>query len=246
MLYIAVCDDELKIGAELERILIDILGKLNIKYEIDVFFGGEELQNRMEAGAHYDLIFLDIEFAQGQVNGVDVGRIIRDTHHNYLASIVYISWERNYALQLFDVQPLNFLIKPLTYEMIDDVIKKYLKLAGLWLGAFTYRVGHDSFKVQIKDIVYLESANKKLILHLVGGRQEEFYGSIKEAYEGQLRKFDFLFIHAAYVVNFDYVTAMKFNQVYVAGSDAPLPISKHRRNEVKETYYAILNRWAGG
>jgi len=94
MIFVAVCDDELKIGAELEGALINIFGKRSIKYEIDVFYTGEELCKEMETGKHYDLIFLDIEFAQTEINGVDVGRLIRDVHHNYLASIVYISWEK--------------------------------------------------------------------------------------------------------------------------------------------------------
>ena len=242
MIYVAVCDDETKVGAELERTLIDIFGELNIKYEIDVFFTGIELCQRAEAGAHYDLIFLDIEFAQDEINGVEVGRLIREAHQNHLASIVYISWEKKYALQLFEIQPFNFLIKPLAQERIEEVIRKYLKIAGLWAGDFVYKKGHHTFKVQIKDIIYLESYDKKLVLHLADGRKEEFYGSIKEAYSEQLRRFDFLFIHNAYVVNYDYVTALKFDQAILAESETPIPISKHRRTEVKERYYEIMKR----
>ena len=242
MILVAVCDDELKIGAELEGALINIFGKRSIKYEIDVFYTGEELCKEMETGKHYDLIFLDIEFAQTEMNGVDVGRFIRDVHHNYLASIVYISWEKKYALQLFEIQPLNFLIKPLKEEKIDEVIDKYLKITGLWSGVFTYKIGHDTFKAQVKDIIYLESYDRKLVLHLADGSKDEFYGSLKNEYEEQLRKFDFLFIHNAYVVNYDYVAALKFNQVSLVDSGVSLPISKHRRNEVRENYYEIMKR----
>ena len=245
MMYVAVCDDETKIGAELERILVDILDKLNIKHEIDVFFSGNELYEKMEEGAHYDLIFLDIEFAQSEINGVEVGRLIRDVHQNYLASIVYISWEKKYALQLFEIQPLNFLVKPLKCEKVEDVVRKYLKISGLWSGVFTYKVAHDTLKVQIKDIVYLESYDRKLVMHLADGRKEEFYGSLKEAYNEQLKRFDFLFIHNSYVVNYDYVAALKFDQVILANNETPLPISKHRRNEVRESYYEIMKRRAG-
>ena len=245
MIYIAVCDDEIKIGAELERALIDIFSKLNIKHEIDVFFTGEELHRKMEAGSHYDLIFLDIEFAHSEINGVEVGRLIRDVHQNYFASIVFISWEQKYALQLFDIQPLNFLVKPLKNEKIEEVVKKYLKIAGFLSGAFTYKIGHDSFKVQIKDIIYLESRDRKLVLHLADGRKEEFYGSIKGVYEEQLKQFDFLFIHNSYVVNFDYITALKFSEVFLVDSVTPLPISRHRRNEARESYSEIIKKRMG-
>jgi len=36
-------------------------------------------------------------------------------------------------------------------------------------------------------------AASDMILHLADGRKEEFYGSLKNEYEEQLKKFDFLF-----------------------------------------------------
>ena len=242
MVLIAICDDEVTIGAELERALMEIFAQQKIACEIDVFFAGEDLCRKMESGTHYDLIFLDIEFAKDEINGVEVGRLIRDQHQNHLTSIVYISWERKYALDLFDIQPLNFLIKPLAHGKIREVIRKYLKIAGLWAGEFTYKKGHDTFKVQIKDIIYLESRDRKLILHLADGRKEEFYGALKEVYNEQLQKFDFLFIHAAYVVNYDYVTAVKYNQLLLVGSETALPISPNRRNEVRNRYLEIMKK----
>ena len=80
------------------------------------------------------------------------------------------------------------------------------------------------------------------MLHLADGRREEFYGSLKEAYEEQLKGFDFLFIHASYIVNFDYITSMRYSQLMLTDSVTPLPISQNKRNEVREAYYAIMNR----
>ena len=241
MIHVAICDDETKIGAELECALIDIFDKLNIKYEIDVFFTGKELCEKMEAGSHYDLIFLDIEFSK-EINGVEIGRIIREVHKNHLAAIIYISWETKYALELFDIHPLNFLVKPLTHEKIDDVIRKYLKISGIWSEVFTYKIGHDTLKIPVKAIIYLESSDRKLILHLASGKKEEFYGSIKTAYEEQLKRFDFLFIHNAYVVNYDYVTTFKIDQVHLVNSETTLPISKHRISDVRKSFFDITER----
>ena len=242
MIRIAICDDEKNIGAALERTLIDIFGKLGIKYDIDVFFTGKELFNKMEAETSYNLIFLDIEFAKNEVNGVEVGRQIREVYQNYLASIVYISWEKKYVMQLFDIQPLNFLIKPLQNDKIEEVIKTYLKITKHWSGEFFYKIGHETFKVQIKDIIYLESNDKKICMRHANGNKIEFYKSIKEAYAEQLSKFDFLFIHNAYIVNYDYITSLKFSEVILADEVTSLPISKHRRNEVRERYFEIMKK----
>lgn len=242
MLYIAVCDDEKNIGAELESFLLEILKKRGIEHQIDVYFSGSELFRAIQSTIRYDLVFLDIEYAQDEINGVQVGRQIRDSLLNHLTSIVYISWESSYALELFETQPLNFLIKPLSYEKIDHVVRKHLQISGHRSKDFVYKVGHDTFKVIAKDIVYLESMGRMLILHKVEGNTVEFYGSIKAAYEEQLKKCDFIQIHNSYVVNYDYIHSMKIDQVHLVDNIASLPISKHRRGEVKEKFFQIMNR----
>ena len=242
MLKIAICDDEKELCEELELALVKILKQLKTKYEIDVFYTGHELCNKMEIKLHYDLIFLDIEFAKHEINGVEVGRIIRDTYNNNSVSIVYISWEQKYAMQLFEIRPLNFLIKPLEQDKIKQVVEKHQKLAGILSRLFIYKKGHNIYKVQIKDIVYLESRGRKVIIHFLDGKEEEIYGSLKEIYSEQLKFFDFLFIHAAFIVNYDYVTEAKYNQLLVLGNQTPLAISKNRQNDVRGHYLEIMKR----
>ena len=241
-LFIAICDDEKRISAELEKALLTIFSTLNVKCEIDVYFTGEELCTKMAAGAQYDLIFLDIEFAQNAINGVAVGQHIRDTYPHEMVSIVYISWEMKYSMQLFDIRPLNFLVKPLDFLKVEQIIKTYLNISTLWTRHLTYKIGHNSHKTQIKDIVYVESEKRKLILHLANGNSEEFYGTLKEVYEEQLQKFDFLFIHASYAVNYDYVVAVKYDEVLLTTGVATLPVSQHKRKEARAHFYAITEK----
>jgi DNA-binding LytR/AlgR family response regulator len=242
MIMAAICDDDIATGAQLERALIDIFTKMQVEHSIDVLFNGEELCRGMEAGVHYDLIFLDIEFAKNEINGIEVGRLIREKHENNSVSIVYISRIKDYAYELFEIRPLNFLVKPLDYGVVEKTVRTYLKLAGLRSGEFSYNVNRDTFKVKIKDIMYIESRDRKLIIHFADGKTDEFYGSLKEVYHERLKKYDFLFVHAAYAVNFDYISAIRYSQLFLAGSFMPLPISQGRRNEIRELYYEIVKR----
>lgn len=240
-LFIAICDDEKRIGAELESTLLKMLGKLNIECEVDVYFTGEALCAKLEAGAQYNLIFLDIEFAANAINGVEVGRLIRGVYKNDMVAIVYISWEMKYSMQLFDLRPLNFLIKPLDHVKVEQIVKTYLDIAGLWSQHFTYKIGHTAHVAQIKDIMYVQSDKRKLLLHLADGKTEEFYGTLKEVFQEQLQRFDFLFIHASYAVNYDYIAAVKYAEIALVNGEA-LPVSQHRRKEVREDFYSITER----
>ncbi|MCL2192515.1 MAG: LytTR family transcriptional regulator, partial [Treponema sp.] len=106
-------------------------------------------------------------------------------------------------------------------------------------GIFAYRQGRDSHTVPIKDIVYLEASDRKIIIHLCDGSQDDFYGALKEIYDEQFEGLDFIFIHASYVVNFDYVEAIKYNCVTIKGSTISLPVSRSRKNEVRSRFSAI-------
>jgi len=246
MITVAICDDELNIGAELECALSDIFTKLNISHEIDVFSTGSALCRNIEAGTHYDLIFLDIEFAKEKSNGVEIGRLVRDAQHNSAVSIVFISWEKKYSMQLFELRPLNFLAKPLEYEKIERTVETYLQISELFLEEFTYKKGHNTLKLQMRDIIYFESRERKIFIHLVDGRTEDFYGSLKKIYNEQLQKFDVLFIHAAYAVNYDYIATIKYNQLLLADHETSLPISPNRRREVRENYFTIMKKRRAG
>jgi len=242
MIQFAICDDELSVGLELEELVTDILIHLKIEHEIDVMLSPEELEQQMTNGVEYDFIFLDIEYLTAEKNGVDLGKLIRKKFENHQVTIVFISRESKYALELFQVQPLDFLIKPLKREKIEKVIHNYLTLVDFWNKSFSYKKGRQTFTVPLKEIIYIESTGRKLYLHLTDKTEIEFYGVLKEVFENQLQPYDFLFIHSGYVVNYQHIDTLTFRHVKLKQSELELPISKHRREEVRSTYQKIFKR----
>ncbi len=75
----------------------------------------------MAGGEYFGLIFLDIEMQY--VNGIEAGKIIREKMKDELTKIVYISGSDNYAMELFQVRPLDFLIKPISKDYWEDNCK---------------------------------------------------------------------------------------------------------------------------
>jgi len=242
MVKIAVCDDEKETAAGLERLLIDISAALNFLCAIDVYHSAEELRRAVQNAVRYDLIYLDITFSKNEINGVDAGRFIRETLDNHTVSIVYISKVRRYMGQLFDIQPLHFLVKPLIREKVEKTVQTYLKRAGSHGVLFSYKKGRAAFTVPLNKITYFESRDRKVIIHLSGGGSNDFYSSLKDVYEEQLKERDFLFIHTSYLVNYEYVTAAEYKYLHVSGAPSPLPIARPRRNEIRQHYINITGR----
>ena len=241
MMTVAICDDESVVVNQLEHILTEVLETLQVPYEIDVHISGESLLKAMESGVQYDILFLDIELAKDKLNGVDVGKQLRERQQDDRTAIIYISWHKKYAMELFDIRPWHFLVKPLDAAKIEQTVRVYLDLNGRLANYFTYKIGHAVHRARMKDILYLESSGKKLVLHLTNGKKEVFYGSLRAEYQAQLSQFDFLFIHSSYVANFDYIASLKGNELTLTNGDI-LPISHHRRKEMGARYLAIMER----
>ena len=90
------------------------------------FFSGKELLEDIEKSGVCDLLFLDIEL--GDYTGVEVGKKIRSDIRYESMQIVFVSAKDNYAMQLFDIRPMNFLVKPVKYERVAYILEEYGRL----------------------------------------------------------------------------------------------------------------------
>jgi len=108
MLRIAICDDDHNICTQLEKIILDFQEQVMKDLEVEVFYSGESLFEHIKTEDGFDLIFLDIELER--ITGVEVGELLRHDLEDYTTKIVYISSKNYYDRQLFEVQPLHFLV----------------------------------------------------------------------------------------------------------------------------------------
>lgn len=230
---IAVCDDELQIGSQLEKILISLLVEREIAYQIDIFTTGEELCEELQK-TEYDLLFLDIEFPS--MNGVAVGAYIRETLGNDVLQIAYISARKEYAMELFDIRPIHFLIKPLEADKVAKVLDTYIKINGGKTDVFQFRKGFTHHKIEIYKIQYFVREGRKVQIHTTDGVME-FYESLEAIYE-RVKNHGFLFIHKSYMVNYRFLRKIAYDHV-VMTDGKQFSISQSRRKEIREKYQEL-------
>ncbi len=125
MYKIGICDDDKILCSVLEEQIYELSKEIELKVDVEVWYSGESIQNDLKKGIELDLLFLDIELVQK--NGIAVGNFIRNEMENMQTHIVYISSKESYAMQLFKVQPLDFLksyiinhayVSEYSYEMV--------------------------------------------------------------------------------------------------------------------------------
>lgn len=229
MIKVAICDDEAYIGFLLEDIIKKIGETYSIEFCTDIFFTGEGLCNYLDKGNVYDLIFLDIELKT--TDGIKVGRFVRKKFGIDVTQLVYISSKEKYALQLFKIRPLDFIIKPIRYNAVEEVMKETFEIINKnKTELFEYSFGKDVYKIPVKDIIYFESVNRKVYIHGIEKR-DEFYGTLKDIFES-VSKFDFIWIHKSYLVNFSYIAKFSYNQIVLV-NDTVLPIAQSKRKYVR-------------
>lgn len=236
MFKIGICDDEPVICSMLEEIILDYSKLIVEKIDMEVFYSGEALYNYIKNENYFDLIFLDIEL--DKLDGIELGKIIREEMKNEMTQIVYISSKENYAMELFEVRPLNFLIKPINSDKIIRVVSKAIKLLDNFNHFFVYKQGCNSYRRKIKDIIYFESDNRKVKM-VTTTDEIIFYGTLSEIYS-QLEVYKFFFIHKSYLVNFNHIAESYYDKLVMSNSNI-LSISQPKRGIVRK----ILLKYEG-
>lgn len=237
MIRVAVCDDENKICANLEKFILDFCEENHLEAEIEVFASGNDLCNSLTENQYFDIILLDIEMSNG--NGISVGKYIRNELQDDVTQIIFVSGKNGYDRQLFEFHPLDFITKPVSFDKISKVLKKYIKMYSDQGEFFSYKSGHNTYWVKIKDILYFECQDRKINIFDNNNISHEFYGTMDNVFE-QIKAKGFMMIHKSYIINYLYVREFHSNEIIMSDSKA-LPISKHRKKEVFKWQLFIEN-----
>jgi len=227
--HIGICDDEKGTCAQLEEWCCDFGEKNGFDIEIYVWYTGEGLCDDIsDKKLQLDMLFLDIELVS--TDGIKVGKYIRDELENLETAIVYISSKSSYAMNLFRVQPIDFLIKPIEKEKLMEVIICGIKLRERKKQVFEYCVRGYHYKVPYKDIVYFYSQDKKINI-VLRNEEVQFNGKLKNI--AKAVPHNFVLVHQSYLINLDFVAECSYELVKM-NNGTLLNISLPYRKMVRE------------
>ncbi len=240
MLRIAICDDNRFFCTEIETIILNnklTLNKQNLT--IDIFYSGQQLINHLTQDTKYDIIILDIEM--DSLNGVEVGKKIRNDLHDDDTQIIYVSSNASYAMELFQNRPANFLIKPILEKDIIDQLKKSIKYIDRNKLTFSFSNKQDYYNISYKDIIYFESDNRKIIIHTVKG-DYEMYGKLSSIID-DLPPLNFFRIHKSYIINYTFIKHIDYDSIQLT-NNLTLPISQSHRKIVRGSLLTLRREYS--
>ncbi len=174
-----------------------------------------------------DVLFLDIEMPK--VSGLEFL-----TRSNIKPLVVLTTAFPEYALKGYDLDIIDYLLKPIAYLRFLKAVQKAkeyteLKDAAMQNPSLPYlfvRSEKRIEKVEIKDILYIESMGNYVTIY-TDAKRIVAYLTLK-GLERQLPPDEFIKIHQSYLVGFSRITSIEGNQVKI--KDKILPISRNYRD----------------
>ncbi len=191
-----------------------------------------------------DLMFLDIQMPQ--LTGIDFLRTLRNP-----PLVIFTTAYPNYAVEGFELNALDYLLKPISLERFIKATNKAIDQIDLTKGgsatADTPSDGADYFfvkadkkliKVNYDDIVYIEGLKDYVIIRMENSRVITL--QTMKSLESKLPAGQFKRIHRSYIVGTDKINAIVGNMVEITekGQAKHLPIGKNYREEL----LAIINK----
>ncbi|MGE5398037.1 MAG: LytR/AlgR family response regulator transcription factor [Chitinophagales bacterium] len=218
MINIAICDDELIALEELQKQISTYMIQHQIDYAISKFFRGEHLLNSEQC---FDIVFLDIRM--DGLNGMETARKMRKDRKN--SNLVFVTALKEYVYDAFDVDAVNYLIKPINNRKLNETLGKILNSLQSDCKRFiSFRQGPAFRKILIDDILYCEVFNHTVYIHSKD-ITDKYKGGIEEL-EKELGS-DFFRCHRSYILNLRFVHGYREGFATLSNNEK-IPVAKRR------------------
>ncbi|QDO93999.1 response regulator transcription factor [Formosa sediminum] len=180
-----------------------------------------------------DLVFLDINMPE--ISGISFAKSI-----NPNIKIIFTTAYRDYAVEGFELQAVDYLLKPIAFERLLKAVNNYFEVytepqhkstpTADFSDFMFVRADRKMIKIDFDAIVYIESYSDYLKIHLQDSTivTRETISAI----EVKLPAKQFLRIHRSYIISVKNITS--FTNEHVTIFNQALPISRSYKKDVLE------------
>lgn len=181
-----------------------------------------------------DLIFLDINMPE--ISGLTLAKSVNNS-----TNIIFTTAYREYAVEGFDLQAVDYLLKPISFERFLKAVQKYFDLhvsirtnsqeaAPASQDSIFVRSDRKMIKVRFDSIQYIESLSDYIKIYtekeVIVTRE-----TIKNI-ESKLPAQDFLRIHRSFIVSLNGIDS--YTNEYVEVGSKAIPISRSYKETTLE------------
>ncbi len=193
-------------------------------------------ENLDDTYSSFDIILLNTTLHH-EGDGVELATFIRNRNRKVM--ITFITTSERYYKEGYQVFATGYILYPFDSGTLHNVINFYYQKENTERRAswMIKEKGGNYKRIFCRNIVYIESFNREISIHLEDGTTIESYIKLNKA-EEELPKPLFLRCHQSYIVSLYFVEEMERNMFHVQGSE--IPISRKYQPIAKESYYDYI------
>lgn len=188
------------------------------------------------ASNRVDLIFLDIEM--GGITGTQLLKTLQ-----VKPRVIMTTAYRKYAVDAFDLDVTDYLLKPFSFERFLKAVEKASNLVidtqketvqpGVHKDYFFVKSGYKMLKVNFKDILYIEGLSEYIIIKTTASNIITLQ-SFKNI-EKILPENDFIRIHKSYLVAINKIESIEGQNLVIAKKELPIG------NKYKKRFFEVIS-----
>ena len=224
MYNIIIVEDTLSDCDKLEKYVRLFFERVDKECAIRVFQDGLEMLNAFKC--HEDIIFLDIDLPN--INGMDLAKRIREKDED--VTIIFVSNLSRFALKGYQVNALDYIVKPFNYDNIEHRLERALNINKRSKSKSIILKINASTNIvcDIDTIKYIEKDGNYLIFHT---EKDEYRvrGTFND-FINHLANNLFSFCMKGILINLEFVEKTVQESVYLVGGTV-LPIARQRKKE---------------
>lgn len=238
MINVIIVDDE-PLALDVIETYVEKMPELNLVQRCSNALEANEALKKHDI----DLMFLDIQMPQ--LTGIDFLKTLSNP-----PVVIFTTAYPNYAIEGFELDALDYLLKPISLERfmkaankaIDQINLKNNESSGTIADGEDFifvKADKKLIKVNYSNIIYIEGLKDYVIIRMVDGKRVITLQTMKSL-ESKLPSNLFKRIHRSYIVGISKIEAVLGNMVEVMekGQKKHLPVGKNYRDEL----LAIINK----
>jgi len=235
-----IIEDEELARNLLKNYLLDI-DNIELIGEFSDGFAGLKAINELSP----DVVFLDIQMPK--LTGLEVLELLDN-----MPSIIFTTAYDDYAVKAFELNAIDYLLKPFSRERFLKAVKKATKnsvdnkvqlqdfknqvIKNKKLDKIVIKTSNNLHIINLHEINYISSEDDYVMIHTSKGKYLK--NQTMNYYETHLNSSDFVRIHRSYIVNIQQINKIeKFGkETYqvILKDDCHLKISRSRYKELKQ------------
>ncbi len=227
---IGILEDEKPFVEELKSVIRMWASEKECLAEIKDYQTSESFFLDIKSGETFDLLFLDIMLPSGQ-NGMEVAERIRlkDEH----TIIIFLSSNVEYIADGYDVDALNFLLKPIRYPKIKKCLDKAYDILTN-KNKFAYLLKNKNMETLISyhDILYFTNISQHMEIHTKQNTYKEWKRLSNVEHELPL---EFVRCHRSFIINIGAVRSIHPKSIILINNET-IPIGESYLTQVKEKW----------